>query len=251
MEPFPIGAKVASKFDMFNIMFLIQMLFSFCQLSFIIWNPQLFFEKLDSISESCRKVEASLIVATYYIILFESAMQKKNFKNLRLQLDQLDLVFKKFYYNDHENDQKFYSQFVKKFGVNFTISIANTLIFVLLKYQEEEVTQFFLIFSIQFSLVKLKSFHIIFYVDLLNYYLVSLSDQLKKIIEFINLNESNLKNKKYNLHLNRQLKICKNYYTIVHDISSAINMTSGISMCSIVKMLHFLILVDAYWYDQK
>lgn len=250
MEPF--SRKIASKFELFDVLLVLQVVLSVGEIFFVIINHDSFFMDYDVISQILHYTEAVLNFTVCFAIMFESGWQKKGFRKMLKKLDELDLICNQFHYKLHDNHQEFRAKFSKKFMYNVAITVINIIVFTYLKHQTQlALTNFFLVFSIQFNIIKLKLFHIIFYIDLLNYYLVSLNDQLEKIIEFINLNEAHLKNRKYHLHLYRQLRICKNYYDIVYDISQQINKNCGISMTTIVKMLHFLILIDAYWYDNQ
>ena len=76
----------------------------------------------------------------------------------------------------------------------------------LFKFEEEQTLRFISVLTFPVYLLNLKHLHSIFYIDMINNYLIVLNEQLCQIAEFSNYNEMSLKNYKFNKFLYKKLK---------------------------------------------
>ena len=221
------------------------------QISFIWKYQDLIFFTYEFIGEFSDRTVYFVSFLAYFIFQYEAFRDREKYLEIFKEFYKLEMLLQRNRYELNLTYAKIYKKYVVKFIIfsilYFTINISSFII----KFDEKQTKNFFFAYIFEASLHNLKQFHLIFYMDLVNFYLKILHKQLTELTEFSGYNEKSLKNSKYNKFLIQKLKTYKCQYNILFNISELMNEVMGCSLF-ISNFLFFMkILRSVYWFIFK
>lgn len=229
-----------------NLWFSAHIFIVFVQITVIYFNMDVFYS-LDIVGNINDIIKFILLFSCYFVSLCSSIYYKETFMNITIEIENLQILLKNFRVSPSDFKESVANRFKQKSAM-----FIFTVIFVILqdvfsKLSEPQTVKYISVFGFSLFYLSMKYLHTIFYVDMIGAYFHVLNEQICQLDELIIYNES-LKNKKYNQFLYKKLKLCKNYYTILHNINSYINECMGLIFMFNTINFYLHILSEIYWY---
>ena len=212
----------------------------------IYYNVDVFYS-LDAVGNINDITKFFLLFCCYFVSLCSSVYYKKTFMNIKIEIEKLQILLNNFRVSTSDFKESVAIGFKRKFFILIISVICVTAQDVFTKLSEPQTVRYITVFGYPLLYLSMKYLHTIFYVDMITAYFHVLNEQICLLNELISYNES-LKNKKYNQFLYKKLKLCKNYYTILHNINSYINECMGLIFMLNTVNFYYHILSEIYWF---
>lgn len=208
---------------------------------------ELIFFNYDLIGKSSEMMKYISVFASYFSALYVSFYGKSCYQEILYEIENIEILLEKFHCNINLMNKKLYKKFQLKFFALMLMLLYATVQEPIVKMEEEQSLRFIWAFTFPLYLLNLKHLHSIFYIEMINNYLIVLNEQLCQISEFTNYNEKSLRNKKYNRFLYKKLKLCKSYYNILYNMNEYVNKCMGLFLLANTVNINAQILADIYW----
>lgn len=230
-----------------NFWLFLHAVFCVAQLLVIIKYRNIILYTYDGIGKFSDYIKLLSSFFSYFTIIYVSWKHKSCYREIHCQLGNLKILLQKLRINIEDVDKTFKKTYQRKLLIFMAIQLLEISQETLFKSNERQSLRFVLAFTFSLIFCFLKHFHAIFYIDLINNYLVVLNEQLQYVSELILCNEERLKNKSYNKFLIKKIKICRNFYQILFRINGMQNKCMG--QFFLVNHINFYIqiLSSLYW----
>lgn len=229
-----------------NLWFSTHILIVVAQITTIYFNMDVFYS-LDVVGNINDITKFTSLFSCYFVSLWSSIYYKETFANITTEIKKLEILLMNFRVSPSDLKESVAVGFKKKSFLFLTTVIVVTIQDGLTKLQEPQTLKYISLFGFPLIYLSIKYLHIIFYFNMIEAYFHVLNEQICQLNEFIIYNES-LKNKKYNQFLYKKLKLCKNYYTILHNINSYVNECMGFIFLFNIVNFYLHILSEIYWF---
>lgn len=201
----------------------------------------------DRIGKFCDYLKLSSSFCSYYATIYVSWSHSNCYDEIALEVKSLKILLEKLHINVEKVDRRFINSFRNKFILLMALHVLGTIIEAIAKNSESQSMRFIFAFTFPVTFAILKHLHAMFYIDMVNNYILVLNDQLEDLKHLILLNEIKLKNKNYKKFLLRKLRICRKFYRMLLNIRSLQNKCMGVFFLINHVYFHIYFLSSFYW----
>lgn len=201
----------------------------------------------DNIGKFCDYLKLFASFCSYYAAIYVSWSHSNCYDEIALGVGSLNISMEKLHINVESVNQKFIKSFRNKFILIMLLQVLGIVLQAISKNSESQSMRFIFAFTFPVTFAIFKNFHALFYIEILNNYIMVLNDQLTELKKLIFLNESKLKSKKYKKFLLKKLRLCRKFYRILLNINSLRNKCMGVFLLINHVYFHIYFLSSLYW----
>lgn len=206
------------------------------------------FDDNDSILGSLNNIIKFLtVVGTHIVVLIESWLTKHNQVKIWDKFQIVDKSFTKMDLHTSQNNKNYQKNYVIKFLLCFGFAwfIEITIISAVQDDIQWRNSWSVTIFSVMIS--RLRHIQETMYIDLLTFRLNVIKKELKQIVHLSNKNDINMKEEIHTKILFNKVKVIKEAYNILWEISVHINKCFGFSQLFNLMYNFIQLTCDLYW----
>lgn len=204
----------------------------------------------DSLSETCDILKVAISFLSWACEIFLMTKCKQIRKIIENKQEELEVYMEMFYVNELKAKQKFCTKVVWQVYIISGIYISR-LITEGIVLKDENQTLCYVIFTLyMLSYCVIKHTHLIFYMEMLNYYFELLLEQTEYLNELFQCNEK-LMNARYEKFLIKKLQKCQSYYQILRQLKHLINSWCAPFLFVYHMKIFVFITASLYWMNYR